>query len=161
MSEKYNLIPAAELPTTEAEEVDVLCVEGGELKRKPAANLGGGSGGGYVIEIADVPESALEPDESGYNIIDVTDISYDEFLPQLVSGGSVWVDISSLFANSGMAGIFARGTVLSWFFMPAELASGANMLVLFANVTVLVDDITTIPMALTFTGTGTPEGVGA
>ena len=47
MSENINLIPAAQLPLTEAEEVEVLCVDNGELKRKAAGNLGGG--GGYVI----------------------------------------------------------------------------------------------------------------
>lgn len=39
-----EFIAAKDLPTTEAEEVDVLCVEGGELKRKPGASLGGGGG---------------------------------------------------------------------------------------------------------------------
>lgn len=39
--ENREFISAANLPTTEAEEVDVLCVEGGELKRKPGASLGG------------------------------------------------------------------------------------------------------------------------
>ncbi len=36
-----EFISAKDLPTTEAEEVDVLCVEGGELKRKAGASLGG------------------------------------------------------------------------------------------------------------------------
>lgn len=39
--ENIEFIAAKDLPTTEAEEVDVLCVEGGELKRKPGASLGG------------------------------------------------------------------------------------------------------------------------
>jgi hypothetical protein len=37
-----EFIPANELPTTEANEVDVLCVENGELKLKAGASLGGG-----------------------------------------------------------------------------------------------------------------------
>lgn len=37
-----EFIPANELPTTEASEVDVLCVENGELKLKAGASLGGG-----------------------------------------------------------------------------------------------------------------------
>ena len=41
--EKIEFISAADLPATEAEEVEVLCVENGELKRKPGASLGGGS----------------------------------------------------------------------------------------------------------------------
>lgn len=44
MSENIEFISAANLPATEAEEVDVLCVENGELKRKPGASLGGGGG---------------------------------------------------------------------------------------------------------------------
>lgn len=38
-----EFIAAKDLPVTEAEEVDVLCVENGELKRKAGASLGGGS----------------------------------------------------------------------------------------------------------------------
>lgn len=40
--ENLEFISAANLPATEVKEVDVLCVDNGELKRKPAANLGGG-----------------------------------------------------------------------------------------------------------------------
>ena len=46
MSENIEFISAANLPATEAEEVDVLCVENGELKRKPGASLGGGGSSG-------------------------------------------------------------------------------------------------------------------
>lgn len=38
-----EFIAAKDLPVTEAEEVDVLCVENGEMKRKPAKGLGGNS----------------------------------------------------------------------------------------------------------------------
>lgn len=41
--ENREFISAATLPTTEAEEVDVLCVENGELKRRAGASLGGGN----------------------------------------------------------------------------------------------------------------------
>jgi hypothetical protein len=37
-----EFISAKDLPTTESNEVDVLCVENGELKRKAGASLGGG-----------------------------------------------------------------------------------------------------------------------
>lgn len=43
MSENINFIPANELPLAEGDEVSVLCVEGGELKQKPGASLGGSS----------------------------------------------------------------------------------------------------------------------
>lgn len=36
-----EFISAKDLPISEAEEVDVLCVENGELKRKAGANFGG------------------------------------------------------------------------------------------------------------------------
>lgn len=38
-----EFIAAKDLPVTEAGEVDVLCVENGEMKRKPAKGLGGNS----------------------------------------------------------------------------------------------------------------------
>ena len=46
--ENREFISAANLPTTETSEVDVLCVEKGELKRKSAASLGGG---GYDLKV--------------------------------------------------------------------------------------------------------------
>lgn len=50
MSEKIEFIPAKDLPVAEGDEVDVLCMENGELKRKEGASLGGG--GGYDMVIA-------------------------------------------------------------------------------------------------------------
>ena len=71
MAEKIEFVSAADLPATEAEEVDVLCVENGELKKKKEKGLpdnvltydkenppagvengvfvGGGSGGGLTV----------------------------------------------------------------------------------------------------------------
>lgn len=43
MSENINFIPANELPYAEGDEVEVLCLEGDELKRKAAEDLSGGS----------------------------------------------------------------------------------------------------------------------
>lgn len=42
MSEKIEFIPAKDLPVAEGDEVDVLCMENGELKRKEGASIGGG-----------------------------------------------------------------------------------------------------------------------
>lgn len=61
MSENIEFISAANLPTTEANEVDVLCVENGELKRKPGASLGGSS---YDMKV----RISFEPDEEGWPI---------------------------------------------------------------------------------------------
>lgn len=90
MAESYNLTPAGELPVTEAEEVDVLCVENGELKRKAGAKLGGG--GGYVIH---VPESDVESNEED-NISVILTESYDNFASILFNGGSVWLSLVEL-----------------------------------------------------------------
>lgn len=46
--ENIEFISAKDLLTTESNEVDVLCVEKGELKRKDGASLGGG---GYDVAI--------------------------------------------------------------------------------------------------------------
>ena len=87
MAENINLIPAAELPLTEAEEVEVLCVDNGELKRKAAAKLGGG---GYMIH---VPAEEISTDSSGTTNIMLSE-SYDDFMPILAAGGSVWLDLT-------------------------------------------------------------------
>lgn len=87
MSENYEMIAAANLPTTDAKEVDVICVEGGELKRK-TGSLGGG---GYVVV---VPFDELaEGQESG----EITcSESYDNFANLLYNGGSVQIDMSAM-----------------------------------------------------------------
>lgn len=41
MTENINFIPANKLPVAEGNEVSVLCLENGEMKQKPANNLGG------------------------------------------------------------------------------------------------------------------------
>lgn len=53
MAEKRELIAANDLPVTEAEEVDVLCVdpETGELAKKPGAKLGGGEQADLVLTL--------------------------------------------------------------------------------------------------------------
>lgn len=45
-----EFISAKDLPITEAEEIDVLCVENGEMKRKPASGLGGNTKYDFVIK---------------------------------------------------------------------------------------------------------------
>ena len=109
MAENYNLIPAAELPTTEADEVDVLCVEGGELKRKAAANLGGG---GYVIH---VPAEEISTSDEG-TMITLSE-SYDNFMPILASGGSVWLDLSKLPAMAEMGALYVAVPVTGAYFI--------------------------------------------
>lgn len=107
MSENYELIAAANLPTTDAKEVDVICVEGGELKRKPGASLGGG-GGGYVINL-DPSVDILDEELGAYMMSG----SYDDFAPILYAGGSVWVNVANV-----MEGDIPAGTIMN---IPASM----------------------------------------
>jgi hypothetical protein len=70
MSENYELIAAANLPTTDAKEVDVICVEGGELKRKPGASLGGASSWN---DLTDKPFG----NETRINVLPETTLTFD------------------------------------------------------------------------------------
>lgn len=112
-----NLIPAADLPVTESKEVDVLCVENGELKRKSGANLGGA--GSYIIRVN--PEEVSISDSSGLTIT-LTE-SRDNFGPILEAGGVVWLDLSRTVLSSllGVEKIWVMAS--TWSFV-------SNMLVL-------------------------------
>lgn len=102
MAENYEFIAAKDLPATEAEEVDVLCVDPttGAMARKPGASLGGGAGG-YVIK---VPASEIDI-ETGEGTISE---SYDNFAEILYNGGSVLIDVSETMASvdSNSAGCY-------------------------------------------------------
>ena len=74
MSENIEFISAAELPTTEATEVDVLCIENGELKKKSGANLGGGGADNYDAIIHWVEE---DNDGDGTRMITFESGSYE------------------------------------------------------------------------------------
>lgn len=91
MAENYEFISAANLPTTDAKEVDVLCVEGGELKRKPGASIGGG--GGYVVRLP--ADTQMQMDESDGMIIFMVEESRDNFAEILYNGGSVLIDVGA------------------------------------------------------------------
>ena len=112
MADNINLIPAADLPLTEAKEVDVLCVEGGELKRKAAGNLGGG--GGYMIH---VPAEEISTDDSGTTNITLSE-SYDNFMPLLAAGGSVWLDLTKAPTMAEMGALFVAVPVIGAFYLP-------------------------------------------
>ncbi len=69
-----EFIPAKDLPTTEGSEVDVLCVENGELKRK-AISLGGDPEYDLILRVVGGWD-----EESGNNIVieyEVIQGSYD------------------------------------------------------------------------------------
>jgi hypothetical protein len=70
-----EFIPANELPTTEANEVDVLCVENGELKLKAGASLGGDTKYDLILRVV-----GGQDEETGNNIVidyEVIQGSYD------------------------------------------------------------------------------------
>lgn len=154
-----NFISAADLPITEASSVDVLCVENGELKRLPAADISG-SGGGYVIELTaeTMPESGIEPNEDGNIILEINDISYDAFIEILVNGGSVSVDFSALMAASGMEGFIVRSVAHSWMFVPTGMLGSDNYVVINTVLSMSVGPGGggMMPMTLIFSGTWTP-----
>lgn len=99
-----EFIAANDLPITETSEVDVLCVEHGELKRKPVASLGGGGGGGYVIHVKEEEVSQ----ETGGIVIQSAE-SFDNYAELLYNGGSVWIDLTVL----GMP-IYAQATLAAF-----------------------------------------------
>lgn len=81
MSEKIEFIPAKDLPVAEGDEVDVLCVENGELKRKEGASLGGG---GYMFKPA--AETVTIESATGSATVTITE-NCDELIKVLETGG--------------------------------------------------------------------------
>lgn len=82
-----EFIAAKDLPVTEAEEVDVLCVENGELKRKAGASLGGG-GGITILEGSTVDGESTDVKLSTLTINGHTPTA-QEIYDAFVSGGVV------------------------------------------------------------------------
>ena len=124
-----NLIPAADLPVTEAKEVDVLCVENGELKRKAGANLGGG--GGYTIHVS--PDELMMEDGSTEINIMISE-SRDNFGPILEAGGTVWFDLSSTVLGAMMGGGTVRLMASGWMFADGTLVLAASFTGMMFNV---------------------------
>lgn len=108
MAENYEFISAANLPTTDAKEVDVICVEGDELKRKPGASIGGG--GGYAVRLP--ADTVIEGESSIIQI--VVEESYDNFIDLLHNGGSVQIDLSAVEAFSSEVASFGMVTPMMW-----------------------------------------------
>lgn len=89
----YEFIAAQDLPTTEAEEVDVLCVENGELKRKAGASLGGGK---YDCTIRMVRQ---ETDDGGSAEFELVDGGYDALKAKIDNDEPAVVRLIELFPN--------------------------------------------------------------
>lgn len=84
MAENYELIAAKDLPTTDAAEIDVICVENGELKRKPGTSISGG----YVIHL----DTSMITSASEIQVVFTCNDSYDELAKVVYNGGCVWLD---------------------------------------------------------------------
>lgn len=117
-----EFISAKDLPITEVEEVDVLCVDNGELKRKQAKGLGGA--GGYVIK---VPVTDVVTGDSGMSV-NISE-SYDNFAQILYDGGNVVLDFSAL---AQVLGSYPSGTVMYvpfayWTYIPGMGIGGGIM----------------------------------
>lgn len=81
--ENIEFIPASNLPITEGSEVDVLCVENGELKRK-AISLGGDPEYDLILRVVGGWD-----EETGNNIVNEYEViqgSYDAVKQKIDSG---------------------------------------------------------------------------
>lgn len=76
MAENMNLIPANELPEAVGNEVEALCVENGQMKRK-TCNLGGT----YIIDLTKSADNSAQD-----NVFTINDINYDDFIEQIWNG---------------------------------------------------------------------------
>lgn len=116
MSENREFIAAKDLPITDAESVNVLCVDNGELKLKEGATFGGsGGGGGYVIVLS--AEEMDTEESTDTNLLFEIAESYDNFMDILYNGGSVWFDVSFMGSLQRMLvdfyGIIEDGVMLA------------------------------------------------
>lgn len=107
MAENIEFISAAALPTTEAESVEVLCLENGALKKKAADGLGGGGS----IFIIDTTADDYSTSNTAYG---------DKVKEALLSGKTIYFfdgtdygTIGSFSITSSTAGEFTLTLVIS------------------------------------------------
>ena len=93
MAENIEFITAKDLPVTEVEEVDVLCVENGELKRKAGANLGGANYDCSIRIVWQFTDDAPAPE------FELFDGSYDTLKAKIENDEPAIVRIIELFLN--------------------------------------------------------------
>jgi hypothetical protein len=126
MAENINFIPANQLPEATGNEVEVLCLENGEMKRK-TGSLGGGA---YVIDLTDSTEINFDENQSI-----ITTVNYDDFAEHWYKGGTVAFKIMYSGMESFMypwAGSYVAGTGLIFVFMP-KMVNSAPHQAIFAN----------------------------
>lgn len=89
MAENREFIAAKNLPVTEAEEVDILCVEDGELKRRPAKGFGGNQL--YILKLTqDMIDKESEID-FGLPII----ANCEEMVEAIESGMQIMIEVTN------------------------------------------------------------------
>lgn len=136
MAENREFISAKDLPTTEAEEVDVLCVDPvtGELVKKPGANLGGG--GGYMMK--PTADELSFDDSDGHPTITAT-TNADELAKALEAGSSASIVIPAGFWGESDPAVVVN--VIGWFYREGMglacfvMNLGDFMMVAFTNCT--------------------------
>ena len=123
MAENIEFIAAKDLPTTESKNVSVLCIDNGELKRSSDALFGGG-----YITVVDTFDTE--------NNTGTINESYDNFIGILLAGGTVWVDLTSVWGET----VYAMAVMWGFHEGTFDLICGDGMVLTCPN------------------GTWTPEG---
>ena len=122
MAENINFISANELPEATGDEIAVLCVENGQMKRKI-----GSLGGAYVI---DLTGQTLDP-TAAQTII--TSVSYNDFADHWYKGGVLAIKTLMQGATAYMyptGGVYMPGTGI--IFMALSSTGSIGQLI-FAN----------------------------
>ena len=127
MAENIEFIAASNLPVTEAEEVDVLCVDSttGEMRRKSGAKLGG------YAKIVRITEDELASDSG------VTSVNFDDFAEHLYNGGAVVIgiyisDVATYGYVTVTSYVFIDGGVYCMGYSPLY-NSGDDIAIMFTN----------------------------
>lgn len=135
-----EFIPANELPTTEANEVDVLCVENGELKLKAGASIGGNTEYDLILRVVGVHD-----EETGNNIVieyEVIQGSYDAVKQKIDNAIEPNVLILDEFRDGDYIEKSVYETGTHWYSITSEGYEALN----FGNWYDLLPDNTVVPM---------------
>lgn len=116
MAENINFIPASELPVAEGDEVSVLCLENGEMKQKPASDLGGGGGYDAVIKFTHDPDN--ERDEYTLESGD-----YAAIYAKIMGGALPSVSLIITHLSGDLAGTTACMKAVSAVYLPNGIIS--------------------------------------
>lgn len=93
---EFKKLSEVEQIETVSDNATVLVEEGGEIKRVPKTEVGGGGAGGYIatLTIDDLNSPAVD-----FNGVVLSE-NYDELYDVLCAGGSAWIDITAEIANA-------------------------------------------------------------